>query len=228
MQTQIIHWQHYTNISSLQHAARDAIVQSAAQAIAKRGRFLIVLAGGTTPRAIYHLLREVQTDWSKWHIYYNDDRCLPRDHADRNSLMVEQTWLSHVSIPRQQIHDIPTELGPVEGAAAYNKTLSGLGDFDLVILGVGEDGHTASLFPGMTWDDTADVIPVFDAPKPPAERVSMSAHRLSAAHKVLFLVSDASKQQAVDDWRAGVAIPASTIKPENGVDVYCCEVNIAA
>jgi len=228
MQTQIIRWQHYTNISALSHAARDTILQCAEQAIAERGQFLIVLAGGSTPRPIYELMREAQADWSKWHIYYNDDRCLSQDHAERNSLMAEQTWLGHVAIPANQIHAIPAELGAVPGAKAYAETLAGVGEFDLVLLGLGEDGHTASLFPRELWkNESGDVtLAVTNAPKPPAERITLSASRLSATRKVLFLVSGASKQQAVDDWRAGKSIPASAIKPENGVDVYYSDVNL--
>jgi 6-phosphogluconolactonase len=229
MQTQIIRWQHYTSISSLWHAVRDAILQYAEKAIAERGQFLIVLAGGSTPRPIYQLLREAQTDWSKWHIYYNDDRCLPLGHAERNNLMAEQTWLNYVSIPANQIHAIPAELGAALGAKAYAKTLADVGDFDVVLLGLGEDGHTASLFPGEPWEnEKGDVtIAVTNAPKPPPERITLSAGRLSATHKVLFLVSGIGKQQAVDDWRAGKAIPASAVKPENGVDVYCYGVKVA-
>ncbi len=224
---QLTRWQSFPTQDALNQAAVNAILKSAAQAISIRGRFSIVLAGGNTPKSIYALLRSANTDWSKWHIYYNDDRCLPVDHADRNSLMAAQAWLDHVSIPASQIHDIPTELGPVEGAKSYAKTLAGLDDFDLVLLGLGEDGHTASLFPGHVWDDSVDAFPVFDAPKPPPERVSISRARLSRAREVVFLVTGAGKQEAVDNWRKGVAIPASHITPVNGVDVYCFGVNLA-
>jgi 6-phosphogluconolactonase len=228
MQTQIIRWKHYTSISALWHTACDAIVQCAAQAIAERGQFLIVLAGGNTPRAVYRLLREAPTDWSKWHVYYGDERCLPRDHVGRNSLMAEQTWLDHVPIPASQIYTMPAESGALLGAKTYAETLAGVGDFDFVLLGLGEDGHTASLFPGGPWNDGGATVAVANAPKPPPQRISMSASRLSAAHNVLFLVSGAGKQQAVNDWRAGKAIPASAIRPENGVDVYCYGVKVAA
>lgn len=134
--------------------------------------------------------------------------------------MAREAWLNHVSVPEEQIHDIPAELGPVEGAKAYAETLKGVGEFDLVLLGLGEDGHTASLFPGHVWDDSVDAFPVFNSPKPPAERISISARRLSLAREVIFLVTGAGKQDAVDDWRKGVDIPATAIKPANGVDVF--------
>ena len=140
--------------------------------------------------------------------------------------MARDVWLNHVAIPQTQIHDIPTELGNVEGAKAYAKTLNGLRAFDLVILGLGEDGHTASLFPNQIVDNSADVVPVFDAPKPPADRVTMSQNRLNNAHEVLFLVTGAGKQDAIDNWRKGVKIPATLIAPANGVDVYCFGVKL--
>ena len=220
-------WHPFESQAALNQASVDRIIAAASEAITARGAFSIVLAGGNTPKSIYQLLRQAQTDWSKWHIYYNDDRCLPVDHPDRNSLMAAQAWLDHVAIPKTQIHDIPTELGPVAGASAYAETLKGLGDFDLVLLGLGEDGHTASLFPGHTWDDSVDAFPVFDAPKPPPERVSISGARLSRTREVIFFVTGAGKQEAVDNWRKGIAIPATVIAPAAGVDVYCFGLTIA-
>ncbi|ACT50342.1 6-phosphogluconolactonase [Methylovorus glucosotrophus] len=217
---QISRWHTFTSQQAINEATLQRILALAEEAIAARGAFTIVLAGGNTPKQVYELLRHAKADWSKWHVYHNDDRCLPADHPERNSLMARQAWLDHVAIPADQIHDIPAERGPVEGAAAYAKTLQGLGEFDLVLLGLGEDGHTASLFPGHTWDDSVDAFPVYNSPKPPAERVSISARRLSHTRAVIFLVTGAGKQEAVNNWRSGVAIPATVIKPANGVDVY--------
>ena len=113
--------------------------------------------------------------------------------------------------------------GVADGAAhAYAKTLRNLGDFDLVLLGLGEDGHTASLFPGHDWgaaQGPPDVIAVFDAPKPPPQRISLSADRLSHARSVLFLVEGEPKREAVRKWRQGADIPARAIRPKSGVDV---------
>ncbi len=219
-----IRWTHFDSVESLRHKACDAIVACAQAAIEKNGRFSIVLAGGNTPRAIYRLLREAKADWSKWHVYHGDERCLPSDHVDRNSLMARQAWLQYVNVHASQVHDIPAELGNVTGAEVYSDTLKNIGTFDMVILGLGEDGHTASLFPNHVVNNSADAVPVFNSPKPPSDRVTLSQNRLCDTHHVLFLVTGVGKQEAVDHWRQGVAIPASLITAKDVVDVYSYEV----
>jgi 6-phosphogluconolactonase len=216
-------WHRYSSTTGLEAAAVQAILQAAQQAISQRGQFHIVLAGGNTPRRIYQAMRSADTDWSAWHVYFGDERCLPADHAERNCRMAALAWLDHVAIPRAQRHPIPAEKGAEAAAAEYTGTLNGIERFDLVLLGLGEDGHTASLFPGHDLGNTPDapaVLAVHDAPKPPAERVSLSANRLSAARRVIFLVTGESKRQAVTDWRNGAGIPAAAIIPADGVDVY--------
>ncbi len=212
----------FENASVLQAAAAEAVLQSANNAIASRGRFLIVLAGGTTPREIYQRLRNGDTDWSKWHVYYGDERCLPPGHGDRNSRMAEESLLQHVAIPAGQIHAMPAELGPDQAAQSYSQLLAGVGEFDCVLLGVGEDAHTASLFPGQSWENAsnAPAIPVRNAPKPPPERVSLSASRLSNARQVIFLVTGAGKRDAVQQWHNDALLPVAAIRPSAGVDVW--------
>ena len=207
---------------ALQKAAAQRILDAAANAIQMRGLFSIVLAGGQTPRGAYSLLRSAKTDWASWQIYFGDERCLPADDAERNSRMAADAWLDRVPIPKANLHVIPAERGAAAAASAYGETLRGIGEFDLVLLGLGEDGHTASLFPGHDWGvapDSPDVLAIIDAPKPPPQRVSLSAARLNRAREVLFLVEGESKRGAVADWRAGVDIPARAIRPVNGVDV---------
>ncbi len=215
-------WHPVADEQALQRLALKIIVESAQRAIKARGQFHLVLAGGTTPRAVYALLNDTPTDWGVWHIYFGDERCLPPTDPARNSVMASSVWLDHVGIPDAQIFPIAGELGPDRAAMTYAASLRTVGEFDLVLLGLGEDGHTASLFPEHDWGVAAqspDALAVRDAPKPPPERVSMSAHRLSRARKVLFLVSGASKQAAVSAWLAGADIPARAITPTAGVDV---------
>jgi 6-phosphogluconolactonase len=219
---QICRWHAVADERALQRAALEVILESATQAIHERGEFHLVLAGGNTPRAIYHELCEAPTDWAAWHIYFGDERCLPPADAARNSRMAAEAWLDFVPIPPSQVHTIPAELGALAAARMYGETLRTVGEFDLVLLGLGEDGHTASLFSGHEWytaPDAPDTLAVFDAPKPPPQRVSLSAARLNRARKVVFLVSGASKQEAVAAWRAGKNIPARAISPAAGVDV---------
>ena len=216
-------WHSYSTTAELEAAAVRAILLAAQLAISRRGEFHIVLAGGNTPRRIYESLRSADTDWSAWHVYFGDERCLPADHSERNSRMAALAWLDHVAIPREQIHPIHAETGAEAAAADYMQTLKGIEQFDLVLLGLGEDGHTASLFPhhdpGNTPDEPA-ALAVHDAPKPPPDRVSLSANRLGAARQVMFLVTGETKRQAVQDWRNGASIPAAAITPAGGVDIY--------
>jgi len=221
-ESELCRWHAVADELALQQAAIETILASAAQAIHERGRFHLVLAGGNTPRGIYHGLPTVQTDWSAWHIYFGDERCLPPADPERNSRMAAEVWLDRVPIPAFHLHTIPGELGAVQAARMYAETLWAVGDFDLVLLGLGEDGHTASLFPDHEWGATPgspDTLAVLDAPKPPPQRVSLSAARLSRTRQVIFLVSGESKHRAVAEWRAGKDIPARAIMPAAGVDV---------
>jgi 6-phosphogluconolactonase len=216
-----VRWIGVADAAALREIACRHILDAAARAIERRGRFLIVLAGGNTPSSIYRMLRTADTDWSRWQVYFGDERCLPADDAERNSRMAADAWLNRVPIPQDQIHAIPAEFGARAAALAYAETLRGVGDFDLVLLGLGEDGHTASLFPGRDWGVAAsapDALAVFDAPKPP-QRVSLSAARLSRTREVLFLVEGEAKREAVARWRASERLPAGAIRTAGGVDV---------
>lgn len=219
---QLCRWYLFSSVQSLQAEAAGMIARAAEQAIADSGAFRLVLAGGSTPRSLYERLCALKTDWAAWHIYFGDERCLPAADPGRNSSMARDAWLDHVPVPQKQVYAIPAEMGAKAAAAAYAATLRQVGEFDLVLLGLGEDGHTASLFPGQEWGseaDAADALAVHDAPKPPADRISLSAQRLSRARQVLFLVSGASKREAVTRWRRGEGIPAAAIAPPGGVDV---------
>lgn len=216
-------WHEFPNLTALQDAAVAAILDSAALAIKERGHFNLVLAGGESPREIYRRLRNAPTDWSLWHIYYGDERCMPPTQEELNSHMAEEAWLNHVSIPPTQIHAIPNGPRADKAADAYAQTLRGVGIFDLTLLGIGEDGHTASLFPGNDWGitpDSPDTLAIFNSPKRPPQRVSLSAARLNRSHRIIFLVSGESKHKAVARWRTGENIPARAIMGENGVDVF--------
>jgi len=221
---QQVRWHAAAGAGALAAAVTGRTLDLARRAIEARGSFTIVLAGGETPRATYELLRHAEARWSDWHVYFGDERCVPRMDPQRNSHMAQEAWLAHVPIPSPQIHEIAAELGPVEGARRYATLVAGVASFDLVLPGRGEDGHTASLFPGRDIDvgddDAPDAIAVFAAPKPPPMRVSLSARRLSRAEHVFFLVAGAGKSAALQRWRAGEEIPAASIRPPRGVDAF--------
>jgi 6-phosphogluconolactonase len=216
-------WRVYTDREALLKAALEIIRQCEA---GSGNAFSIVLAGGQTPLALYRMLAEEPMQWDKWRVYFGDERCLPPDHPERNSFQAAQVLLSHVPIPTGNIHVPFAELGATEAASRYRVQLKNVGVFDLVLLGLGEDGHTASLFPGHdigAGQAAADVLPVFDAPKPPPERISLSAQRLSRARTVLFLVTGEGKREAVLRWRRGEQIPASRIHAQQRVIVLADE-----
>jgi 6-phosphogluconolactonase len=218
-----LRWHGFPDADGLHAAARQRIVDAATQAIERSGKFSIVLSGGETPRAVYKLLSKVDTDWSRWRIYFGDERCVPADDPRRNSKMVFDTWLSQVVIRPSNLHVMRAELGADVAVREYAQVLADVDDFDLVLLGIGEDGHTASLFPGHEWgigDAAPDVLAVFDAPKPPPLRVSLTASRLRRAREVLFLIVGESKREAVGRWLADEDIPANAIRPRAGVDVF--------
>jgi 6-phosphogluconolactonase len=216
---QIRRWHIYPTVDELEAYAARAVLRAAAQAIEERGRFRVVLAGGNTPQRIYGRLRAVRADWERWHVYFGDERCLPAGDALRNDRMARDVWLDHVPIPPAQIHAIPAELGAREAARRYAATLAPVERFDFVLLGLGEDGHTASLFPDHPGGNGADVVAVRDAPKPPPERVSLTAARLGRARQVMFVVSGTQKRRAVAAWRRGDPVPAATVTLPAGVDI---------
>lgn len=227
--TQSCRWHLFPDADTLCMRVAEEIGLVSAEAISRSGKFVLVLAGGNSPRAVYRRLRLLHTDWGAWHIYFGDERCLPPDHPDRNSVMAEQAWLDHVPIPAAQIHRIPAQLGAGAAAMQYAKVLESVADFDLVLLGLGQDGHTASLFPGQDWGQTPDhatVQAVHHAPKPPSERVSLSAWRLGRAARVWFLVTGEDKISAVQAWQNGADIPAAAIVSGNGVDVWLAGVSL--
>jgi 6-phosphogluconolactonase len=195
------------------------ILDAASSAIAERGQFKIVLAGGTTPERVYRLLAQSDADWPKWHIYYGDERCLPKGHADRNSVMATQAFLEKVAIPELHIFTIPAELGAEQAAAQYQQTVKDALPFDLVLLGMGEDGHTASLFPGHQHEAKELAHAVYNSPKPPPERVSISAKALGTTRQVIFLITGPNKQEAVKLWRSGQNLPVASILSDN-IDIY--------
>ena len=204
-------WRVFEDAQTLVSHLAEALCVVADEAIRARGVFHLVLAGGRTPQALFRELAKRHAGNAHWHIWYGDERCLPVDDPARNSRMAETAWLANSAIPPQQRRAIPAERGAVPAAQQYREWLAAIATFDLVLLGVGEDGHTASLFPGKVWDDV-DVIVVHDAPKPPPERVSLSDTRLSRSRRVWVIVTGAEKREAVARWKKAEALPITQVQ----------------
>ncbi len=213
-------WHCLDTAEQVANAVYQRILDAAEIAIAKRGKFKLVLAGGSTPEKVYQLLSRSHADWSKWHIYYGDERCLPASDKDRNSTMATLAFLGKVAIPAAQIFTIPAELGPEQGALQYLATVAEALPFDMVLLGMGEDGHTASLFPGHPHSPEELTHAVYNSPKPPPERVSISAKALSNSSELIFLITGSNKQDAVKAWKQGDDLPVAHILTANPFDIY--------
>ena len=202
----------HDDLDDMSAAVAQRIAELAAQAIAARGVFHVALAGGETPRRCYRKLRDLAIDWKHVHIYFGDERCLPCGDARRNDSMVRETLLEHVTIPPANVHAIPAEFGAREAAARYASLLGNVVPLDLMLLGMGEDGHTASLFPdNQAIESAAAAVPVFDAPKPPAERVSLGINTLNAARQKIFLVAGSGKRAALERILLGNSLPAARV-----------------
>jgi 6-phosphogluconolactonase len=204
-------WQYFPDADAVAAAATALILSAADAALSERGEFRLVLAGGTTPNKVYRQLAASPAEWSHWQIYFGDERCLAAADPGRNSTMAAATWLDHVGIPQKHVHSIPAELGAQAAAQRYAPLVAAARPFDMVLLGMGEDGHTASLFPGHEHPAGEQVHAVSAAPKPPPERVSLSREALSDSHDVLILVTGTGKRAAVQRWRAGEDLPIAHI-----------------
>lgn len=202
----------HDDLDGLSAVVAQRIADLAARAIAERGLFHVALAGGETPRNCYRKLRDLNLDWQHVHLYFGDERCLPSGNVQRNDSMVREALLEHIAIPQENIHSIPAELGASEAANRYAVLMGNVVPLDLVLLGMGEDGHTASLFPGnAAIASAATVVAVFGSPKPPAERVSLGLHTLNSARHKLFLVAGAGKRTALKRILLGDDLPATRI-----------------
>jgi len=199
------------------------LVQARIQtAVAERGKCAIALAGGSTPQPLYEGLAKLDLPWANIHIFWGDERYVPVDHPDSNAGMAKAAWLDQVPIPATQIHIMPTHFEqPEEAASAYEALLKDvLGyqpTFDIVLLGMGDDGHTLSLFPHTEAASERDRL-VTVGNKDGAPRITLTAPVVNQSRCVLFLVSGSNKQPALkavfspdaDD----LEFPSRTIRPE--------------
>jgi 6-phosphogluconolactonase len=202
-------WQVLENPDRVADTAAQVIAAAAGRALFARAEFKIVLAGGNTPALTYRRLQRIDTDWLRWEVFFGDERCLAPEDPARNSALATQMFGERV--PHMRIHAIPAERGAESAATEYAELVRQKSPFDLVVLGIGEDGHTASLFPGQIFDDAAWCIAIHQAPKPPAERVSLGLRGLRASREMLVIATGASKRAALGRWRAGEVLPITAV-----------------
>jgi 6-phosphogluconolactonase len=213
----------------LARAAADEFRRLAEAAVQERGRFSVALSGGNTPRAVYSLLASEhrQLPWDRIHIFFGDERHVPPDHPDSNFRMASESLLSKVAIPEKNVHRIRAELEADDAAKEYEQELREFFHlidhewprFDLIFLGIGEDGHTASLFPGSKALTEASRRVVANwVEKFKTFRITLSFPVLNHAAEVVFLVSGAGKAQILSEiLRPGSKkYPAQNVQPENG------------
>ena len=162
----------------------------------REGARTLVLAGGTTPQRCYELLSQMDVMWGRVSILFGDERCVPPHHPDSNYRMAREALLDRVA--PATVYRIPAELGPDEGASLYAHVVETVRPLDVVVLGVGEDGHTASLFPGHPALDAPGLtVGIRDSPKPPPHRVTLTLRALQSARRVIILATGAGKAEAV-------------------------------
>jgi len=186
-------------------ATAEEVAEAAAAEIAEAlrgGAKTLVLAGGTTPKRCYELLAELDVEWGRVAVLFGDERCVPPDHPDSNYRMAKESLLDRV-LPAT-VYRMPAELGPEEGADEYAEVVANVAPLDFVLLGVGEDGHIGSLFPGHpALHADGLTIGIHDSPKPPSERVTITLEAMRDAGRVMILATGKGKAQAVALARRG-------------------------
>ncbi|MFZ5557360.1 MAG: 6-phosphogluconolactonase [Pseudomonadota bacterium] len=220
--------------AELAEAAAALFQAAAVAAAAARGEFLAILPGGSTPKVLYRTLRErwaASIPWQACQLFFSDERCVPPEHPASNRGMAARELLAHVPVPPGQVHPAPVGAGtPAEVAAAWEAALRAFFGargaasprFDLAVLGVGADGHTASLFPGDPALDAGDRWTAAVAPRgaPQLPRVTLTLPALNAAARALFLAAGPDKERVIDAIEtraaAGSALPAARIDPPGG------------
>ena len=221
--------------SALAHAAAEMVMRCAAAAIAARGRFTIALSGGSTPEAAYEIIKRdfsAQGNWAKWFIFMGDERAVPVDDPRSNLGMATRSMLLGLPIASEQIFAVRTELPPAAAAADYEKRIKeffGSADtrFDLILLGLGDDGHTASLFPGHSARHEASRLVTWSPPgtlPPPVDRITFTFPLINRARKAVFLMAGEKKKKVVRQLLSKAVnpelIPAANVHPIDGELVY--------
>jgi 6-phosphogluconolactonase len=215
----------------LAKGAAEWIISMIAISISQHGNAAVALSGGTTPRSVYALMARDEfrnrLQWERVHLFWGDERCVPPYSSESNYRMIRDSLLTHLAIPKENIHRIPAELEPAAAARQYEQEIKQLfslkdgewPEFDLVLLGLGEDGHTASLFPGTpALEEKSRVVTEVFVEKLQAHRVTMTLPVINNASNVLFLVSGKDKAPILSEILEGDKgiSPADRVNPKSG------------
>jgi 6-phosphogluconolactonase len=214
----------------LARASANFFVEQSVAAVAQRGLFTVALSGGSTPRILYELLADPnepfreQVPWTESHFFWSDERHVPPDHPDSNYRMANEALLSRVPVPQHNVHRVLSENPNAAAAAkAYEETLlevtkETLPQLDLILLGLGNDGHTASIFPGSeVLHETTHLVAAPWVEKLKSYRITMTLPLLNNGASVLFLVGGSEKAEIVKTVLEGPEVyPAQAVKPTNG------------
>lgn len=218
------------DIAELSRQSAERFSQLVNQSVQGSGCFTVALSGGSTPKYLYSLLAspdyQERNPWNNVHLFWGDERCVPPDHPESNFGMVRESLLSKIKIPAENIHRMAGEREPQAAAAEYEKHLQeffglesgALPRFDLILLGIGEDGHTASLFTGSdALNETERLVIARFVEKLNSYRLTLTLPVLNSGAEVWFLVTGASKADAVKKVLVGSAdLPAAKVQPGNG------------
>ena len=217
----------YSNPEAVAQAVTDYLYQQIKTCVAEKGQCHVVLPGGTTPARCLELLAVKPLPWKNIHWYPGDERCYPVGHAERNDTMITDKLFSQHGEASKNFHPIAAELGPEQGAEEYAALLDAAGSMDIVVLGMGEDGHTASLFPGnAALDNERSAVPVYDAPKPPGERISLGLNTLRNAGECIVIATGENKREALAKLKQGEMFPVGMVEPDTWfVDEAACFTN---
>lgn len=183
----------FVDADQLADASAELIRARLDAAIAAAGRASLALAGGKTPQALHSRLAKLPLDWSRIHIYFGDDRCVPPYNEASNYRAARKSLLDHVPIPGPHIHRIEGERGPGEAAALYNAVIAEAQPIDVIVLGMGDDGHTASLFPGEPEPPAGALVAATHSPVSPQDRVTLTLPAIRACGTVILQVTGANK-----------------------------------
>lgn len=204
------HWSVYKQLEEASKAAADFLAENILASVKARGVCHVIVPGGNTPARCFDYLIKKSLPWEKIHWYPGDERCYPEGHPERNDVMLREHLLAHIAV--SHFHPMRAELGAEQAAKAYRETIQAIDAFDIAFLGMGEDGHTASLFPGnAALQDNQTVVAVSHSPKPPAERVSMSLNTLRQSRLRMVLAAGAGKAGIIERIRAGDNFPVNSI-----------------